>query len=173
MVFSSAPPISCTLNGEGRQNILLAAPFMKDVHMMNDEQEFFLSGTAAMVKKRQVVEKRKERRYKAKEGAFTVLPANMKLGQIEDISPAGLSFFYVPLGEPDCESDELEIYFAGDGFQLKNIPFKTVSDYSINEGLSFRYVEKRRYSVKFGELTRFQKVQLDYFIKNYTTYSEK
>ncbi len=92
----------------------------------------------------------------------------LRLGPIIDINETGLSFFYVPLDEKGSETDNVEIYFSDDDFHLQNISVELVSDYSIDENLPFNYVEKRRCSVKFGRLTPFQKIQLDYFIKNYT-----
>jgi len=121
-----------------------------------------------MARKPDVIERRAHSRHKAREGAFAVLPADLRLGQIEDIGKGGLAFCYVPLEEPKCESDVLEIYFVADRFYLKKIPFKTVSDISVDENLPFNYVERRRHSLKFGDLTMFQKTQLSYFIENYS-----
>jgi len=114
------------------------------------------------------IEKRVQPRYKAKKGAFAVFPVGLKLGQIEDISRRGLSFYYIPLDESKCESDEMEIYFIDGDFHLINVPVEVVSDISMDEDLPFNYVERRRYGVKFGKLTAFQQVQLDYFLKKYT-----
>ena len=116
----------------------------------------------------QFTEKRENHRYLAKEGSFAVITNGLRLGPIIDINETGLSFFYVPLDEKGSETDNVEIYFSDDDFHLQNISVELVSDYSIDENLPFKYVEKRRCSVKFGRLTPFQKIQLDYFIKNYT-----
>ncbi len=116
----------------------------------------------------EVMERRTHPRLKVREGAFAVLPSDLRLGPIEDISKGGLSFCYVPLDEPKCDSDELEIYFVTDGFNLKKIPFETVSDFSVDENLPFKYVERRRHCLKFGDLSAFQKDQLAHFMENYT-----
>ena len=97
-----------------------------------------------------------------------MLPADLRLGQIEDISMVGLSFCYVPMGEPMNPSDELEIYSVDKSFHLKRIPFRTVSDDPVSDNIAFCYVPKRRHSVKFGSLTEFQRGQLFAFIRTYT-----
>ena len=116
----------------------------------------------------EVFERRTYPRLKVREGAFAVLPADLRLGPIDDISKGGLTFCYVPLDEPKSDSNELEIYFATDGFYLKKIPFETVSDFSVDENLPFKYVERRRHRLKFGDLSAFQQIQLAHFIENYT-----
>jgi hypothetical protein len=121
-----------------------------------------------MEQKPPYIEKRIHARYRAKNGAFAVFPVELKLGQIEDISRSGLSFYYIPLDEPACEQDELEIYFADDDFHLIKIPVSVISDISMDEDLPFNYVERRRFGIKFRKLTVFQQVQLDYFLDNYT-----
>ena len=102
------------------------------------------------------------------EGAYAVMPADLKLGQIEDISMGGLAFHYVPLEEPSFESCELEIYFVTDGFYLKKISFESVSDFSVDRDLPFSYVERRRHSLRFRNLSAFQRIQLSHFIEKYT-----
>lgn len=113
-------------------------------------------------------DRREVRRYKAREGAFAVLPMGMRLGQIDDISPEGLSFHYVPLGDPRDESKELEIYSSDQSFHLKRIPFETISDTEAHSKMPFSYLERRRYSVRFKQLSMFQQNRIDYFIKHYT-----
>jgi hypothetical protein len=122
----------------------------------------------ALDKKPAFMERRTHPRRRVKEGAFAVLPADFKLGQIEDISRGGLAFCYVPIEELKDDTVELEIYFVADKFNLKRIPFETVSDYPIDENLPFNYVERRRRHLKFGDLDAVQQMQLEYFIKNYT-----
>lgn len=121
-----------------------------------------------MGRKPPFIERRADVRYRARSGAFAVFPVELELGPIEEISRSGLSFCYIPLNEPESTRDELEIYFTEDEFHLKAIPVRVISNISVDEDLPFQYVEKRRFGVRFGELTVFQRIQLDHFLENYT-----
>ena len=121
-----------------------------------------------MGRKAASAERRLSLRHRAKQGAFAVLPIDLKMGPIEDISEEGLSFSYVPLGDTEHPGAELDIFFADDLFHLKNIPVETVSDCRIQENRPFSYLERRRRCLKFKTLSDYQKLQLRYFIRKYS-----
>lgn len=116
------------------------------------------------------VEKRKFKRFKIKHLSFALLKSSFyeELGEIIDISKGGLAFQY--LGEKNLvkESDKLDIILAGNGFHIKKMPCKTVSDFEIINNLHFSSLKMRRHAVQFGELDNNQISELDYFIKHHT-----
>ena len=71
------------------------------------------------------VEQRAHARYRVKEGAYTVIKiqqdTKLTIGHILDISKGGLAFKYISNGKPVKGSHKLDIYFIGQGIQLKNI----------------------------------------------------
>lgn len=109
-------------------------------------------------------ERRGYRRFRAREGAFALLNRpSRQLGEIVDISKAGMGFTYssdVPIPR---QASELDIMFLGAGFYLRKLPFETRVDLRLSG-------TERRHGVQFAELTRTQKAQLDWFIRNYTNF---
>jgi hypothetical protein len=137
------------------------------------------------------MEKRKHNRFKVKEGAFAMImsaPAELdkiqdmsigeiafgvlkakpiRMGQIVNISKGGLAFRYIDDKEESNESFELDILFASDAFYLKNVPFRTVSDFDTVSKFPIHTFKMRQQGVQFGEMDSNQTSQLDYFIQNY------
>ncbi len=61
-----------------------------------------------MVGRKRTVERRRNKRYKAVEGAYAAIsPNSHKLGQITDISMGGLSFKYFDTSNNDTEAEEI------------------------------------------------------------------
>ena len=121
------------------------------------------------MKRRELAERRRHKRFQAQEGAFAVVrPESTKLGQIIDISQGGLAFRYTVTGTQANGAVELDIFLTGDGFCLEKMPFKTVSDRKVSKKFSNGFLPMRRCGVQFGELTGIQITQLDYFIQNHT-----
>jgi hypothetical protein len=117
----------------------------------------------------EIEERRKNRRFFAKKGAFAGLRNNPgKVGQIVDVSLEGLSFCYVADNMQSGESSESDIVLVGGSFQLNNIPSRIIWDLTVNEKIDFSSITMMRIGVKFEKLTPEQRGQLSYFIKNYT-----
>lgn len=116
------------------------------------------------------IEKRKHRRFEAKDGSFVVVwPDFSKQGQIIDISKGGLAFQYIAdEEETKGEGAELDILLQDISFYLERVPFKTAYDIEIQNQSTYVPLKMRRMGVEFGELTPNQTALLDYFIKNYT-----
>ena len=112
------------------------------------------------------IDRRRDKRYMVKEGAFTV--NSKKSGMITDISTGGLTFRYVDRKTWQGDSQELDIVFDADDFYLDKIPFKTVSDFITSGELPDKAKVIKRHSVSFGKLTPGQMEQLQYFIDHYT-----
>lgn len=119
--------------------------------------------------RKELVEKRKHRRFCLKDLAFAAFGSHAKgIGKIIDISRGGLSFRYIADGDQLNESFELEIYLANNGFHLKEVPSKTISDLEITSEFPTSSITMRRCGVQFGELTQNQVSQLECFIQNHT-----
>ena len=114
-------------------------------------------------------ERRKNRLFFAKNGAFAGLRNNpSKVGQIVDVSPEGLSFCYLADDTQPGESSECDIVLVSESFQLNKIPSRIIWDLTVNEKIDFSSITMMRIGVKFEKLTSEQRGQLSYFIKNYT-----
>lgn len=119
-------------------------------------------------------ERRKDRRFSPRTGAFIVLrPDYTKLGQIIDVSAGGLAFRYMAGERLTIRSAEMDIFIGNNGFHLARIPFETVSDFETGHDIPFSSITMRRSSVKFGKLTDSQLAELKHFIQNYTTEEAK
>ena len=117
------------------------------------------------------VERRQHKRFNAREGAFALVKNHIsRLGQIIDVSMRGLAFKYIANGRHARGRSELDIFLSGNRMHLKNIPFKTVSDFEMKSESPFNLVRMRRCCVQFGELTHIHVSQLEDFIQNHTAH---
>ena len=114
------------------------------------------------------VEKRKDNRFKARENIYVALVNDStKVGQIMNISSGGLAFSYIGESVPIVDWYKMDIFLGRNRFYLKEIPFKIVSDFSIENKNPFSTVLMRQCSGQFGQLTQEQKSQLDDLIANH------
>ncbi len=123
----------------------------------------------------QGVERRKQKRYRIKTGAFAAvgLPSTQNC-LILDISMSGLAFRYFEgatyvkeLGQNKL--GKLEIFLTDKGFYLSKMPFNTVYDAKVEREMPLASITMRKRGVRFGKLTRKQTSQLENFIQNHTT----
>jgi hypothetical protein len=121
-----------------------------------------------MTGKKQVIERRKHKRFRVQDGTFAVLgPRYGKIGPITDMSMSGLAFSYIAGEEQDNGSYQLSILLAQDSFHLTRIPFKTVWDTEAKE-VPFSTLDMRQCGVEFGQLTEKQISQLEHFVEKHT-----
>ncbi|MDJ0782249.1 MAG: hypothetical protein QNJ22_09770 [Desulfosarcinaceae bacterium] len=121
----------------------------------------------AALKRLLMLQLRRNKRYKAKEGLCVVYDRSMSMNQIDTLSMGGLSFYYVDRGmQIERGSYNLSI-FNRNKLCLRNVPFKAVSDQASGEILTKRKTVKRQ-SVRFGKLTRDQKRRLKILIAKLT-----
>jgi hypothetical protein len=122
---------------------------------------------------KKIVERRKDKRFQAEDGAAAVFrrpwPHSTRLGQIIDISKGGLAFRYIAGEEQSHGPSELEILWGDCSVRLDKMPFETISDFKTATEAPLNSIEMMRSSVQFGELTSEQMSQLEYFIRNHTT----
>jgi hypothetical protein len=126
-----------------------------------------------MVDQKETVERRKNKRYKAIEGAYAAIcPNSQKLGQIIDISKGGICFKYIDTSNNDQNSgtqQEDSIFLSSMGYYVGDLSFKTVADYQITNTPSFSSMEVRKRHVQFTNLNFQQLFDLDFFLKNSTS----
>ncbi len=116
-------------------------------------------------------ERRRLKRFKVVDGAFTV--NSTKPGLIVDVSMEGLSFRYVDRKKWPNHSEELDILVGDYEFYLPQIPYTIVSDtVTASDSPDSSFIVKRC-SVKFGDLSSSQKRKLEFFIENNTYYEEE
>jgi hypothetical protein len=116
------------------------------------------------------MERRKHKRYKAQEGVYFILKDKYYIpGQIIDISKGGFAFLYITDGEKMNGRFNVDLFSYTDAFFLKNIPFKTISDFKQDNETPLNHGEIRRCGGQVDKLTQSQKIQFDYFIKSYIT----
>ncbi|UCD31365.1 MAG: hypothetical protein JSV38_11245 [Desulfobacterales bacterium] len=122
-----------------------------------------------MANMKDIIERRKHRRFQARRGTFAALNnGSLKIGQIQNISKGGLAFRYIA-NEGQAEgSNNVDIFVTDNDFLLRKIPFTTVSDDSLDLEIPFSTVSLRQCCGQFGELTQTQQSELDHFIKGYT-----
>lgn len=118
----------------------------------------------------EMLEQRIHERFRAKDGAFAVIKDQSKptIGQIIDISKGGLAFKYLANGVVVKGNNKLDIFFSGQGIQLKDISFQTVCDFELKSPLSFSSIKMRRGCLQFMDLKENHEIQLTHFIKVYT-----
>lgn len=124
-----------------------------------------------MVGRKRTVERRKNKRYKAVEGAYAAIsPNSHKLGQIIDISMGGLSFKYIDTSNETEAEDQSTldetIFLSSMGYYVGDLPFRTVSDYEVTNAPSFSSMKVRKRHVQFTDLSFKQLFDLDYYLRN-------
>ena len=119
--------------------------------------------------KKEIDERRKHNRYRARDFAFAVFKAHVsKLGQIIDISKSGLAFQYIASKEWSNGTFEIDMFLADNGFYLYNLTVKTVSDFEVASESSLSSITMRRRGTQFENPTHDQMSQLEYFIQHHT-----
>jgi c-di-GMP-binding flagellar brake protein YcgR len=124
-----------------------------------------------MVGRKRTVERRKNKRYKAVEGAYAAIsPNSHKLGQIIDISMGGLSFKYIDTSSDNTDEEsrlpEETIFLSSMGYYVGDLPFKTIADYEVTNAPSFSSMKVRKRHVQFTDLSFKQLFDLDYYLRN-------
>jgi hypothetical protein len=117
-------------------------------------------------------EQRAHERFRVKEGVFAVIKKNndtkMTVGQIIDISPGGMSLKYLANSENIDGAYKLDIYYTGHGAQLKDIPFKVVTDFRLDSPFPFSSVFMRRGCLQFQDMSNEHINQFVDFIGKFT-----
>jgi len=128
-----------------------------------------------MTSRKGFVERRKQDRFKVKEGAFVEFhkpplfqwgkPRIVKTASIIDISIDGLAFQYIDLKMLSLDFYTLSISNITGEIKINEIPFKAISDFAISRVSSSEFI--RRCGIKFEKLTPNQQSQLRRLIQHY------
>ena len=101
-----------------------------------------------MVGRKRTVERRRNKRYKAVDGAYAAIsPNSHKLGQIIDISMTGLSFKYIDTSNDDKYENQIPeetVFLSSMGYYVGDLPFQVVSDYEVTNVPSFSSMKVRK-----------------------------
>ncbi len=116
------------------------------------------------------MERRINRRFKVKEGGFALLQSEpFIVGEINDISRGGLSFFYFERKNQNTDASGINIIFSRDSFLLAIDQFKPIADLPISQDTdNLSSLKMRRHNIQFGKLDKSEIEELEYFIDNYT-----
>jgi hypothetical protein len=102
-------------------------------------------------------EQRAHERVRVKEGVFAVIKkdnnSRMTVGQIINISRGGMSLKYLADSEPMDGVQKVDIYYTGHGAQLKDIPFKVITDFKLDSPFPFSSVFMRRGCLQFQDMS--------------------
>jgi hypothetical protein len=121
-----------------------------------------------MLSSKEIIERRSNERYQVRQGVYALLKnGSSRLGQIINISTGGLAFMYIKHEEPFGEPVEVDIFISGDGYFMKGIPCKRISDIHIDNYVPFSTFEMRQLGIQFGEMSQEQASRLDALIKKY------
>ncbi|MEJ2657015.1 MAG: hypothetical protein P8012_07425 [Desulfobacterales bacterium] len=116
-----------------------------------------------------ITDQRRYKRYKTREDTLVSFTSgSLQMGRIINIGRGGLAFYCVDTKKQIISSFKMNIFLANDGYNLTEIPFKIVSEFSLSGKIYGRKPKLRRCCVEYGQLTHSQSSSLDYFIKNYT-----
>jgi hypothetical protein len=119
--------------------------------------------------RRKGTRRRKSPRFKAKKGSYAAIDSSyFMIGLIKDINNCGLAFQYVAKEKELARLMTIDIFCNSKDFFLKNVHFKTTSDFYVHSKLPFSTIILRQCGGMFTDLTDNQISQLDRFIKNYT-----
>jgi len=115
-------------------------------------------------------DKRKHKRYRAKEGAYAAIRSGYDvIGMIKDISQSGLAFQYIANGKRINGVLTIDIFHNNRDFYLKDVPFKTTSDFNVDSKVPFSTIMLRQCGGQFNITTDNQRSQLDLFLLNHTS----
>jgi hypothetical protein len=77
-----------------------------------------------------ITDRRKHQRFKAREGSFAALKPSQAVGEITNISKGGLAVHYALYDRESEAPSEITIIFTTDRFHLKEIPWSLLQNSS-------------------------------------------
>lgn len=104
-------------------------------------------------------------RVRIGDGAYAAIWPHLSIiGPILDISPEGVSFWYLAREESTAESSRLIISSSDEAFHGKTFPFEPVWDEPWQSDVVSGYINRRRCGLRFGLLSDEQKEAIWSFI---------
>jgi len=113
-------------------------------------------------------ERRQNERYRVP-NLVVALPkrSSAQIAKIINISKGGMAVRYLDQSNWLGSASEIDVV-ANSDFFMSNIPIFAVSDFKIDNDLSFSIIRERQCCLQFGELSPEQQDKLDEFIVRYT-----
>jgi hypothetical protein len=121
------------------------------------------------------MEARKHKRYHTEIGSLRVLDSGSseELGEIVNIGRGGLAYRYLPDMQQPLEPFKLDIFWVGNNKRiLDGIACETVWDFDAAEKFPVGSGNYRVRGIKFGELVKNQKHQIEQTMKKHTLIEE-
>jgi hypothetical protein len=155
-----------TITGQRRASLPIEEPPCLNIQKRN----------FGMASETSTAERRKHKRFQIKSKTFAAFfgpDTNRKIGEIINLSTGGMAFRYLNYEKESYgsissdKSVELDIFWDGDGYSLGTVPVKTISDFVISRISTVSFIAMRHCRMKFTELTLFQELKLEHFIKNH------
>lgn len=101
-------------------------------------------------------------------GAAVYKSHPFKFGQVKRICRDGLSLDYIETQTKDSGTFKMDILAPNHDLYLENLNFRVVSDLMVSGQLSFDLFKLKRLTVRFFDLTSYQKNYLDRLVKDTT-----
>ena len=113
-------------------------------------------------------ERRKHDRFEVRNLAIAVPnKPSSQVARIVNISKGGLAVRYLEQTNWLGNADAIDI-LVNSSFLMTNIPIKHVSDYKVDNKVSFSIISERQCCLQFGPLSPEQELLLDEFTLRYT-----
>ena len=113
-------------------------------------------------------ERRKHDRFEVRNLAIAVPnKPSSQIARIVNISKGGLAVRYLEQTNWLGNADAIDI-LVNSSFLMTNIPIKHVSDYKVDNKVSFSIISERQCCLQFGPLSPEQELLLDEFTLRYT-----
>jgi hypothetical protein len=112
-------------------------------------------------------ERRKHLRYEVRSLAIAVPnKSSAQVARIVNISKGGMAVRYLDQNNWLGNADAIDI-LVNSSFLMNNIPIVNVSDFKVDNQISFSIISERQCCLQFGSLTPKQELLLDEFILKY------
>jgi hypothetical protein len=121
-----------------------------------------------------IFEKRKYRRFFAKEDAYAILGNHFnKVGRLKDISIAGLALRHIEKTEDNVQDfSKVTIFVSDSKFYLPDLACRMIYDSPLDETNNKRYFKTvfkiKRCGIQFTAITEYQLKKLNFFINHHT-----
>ncbi|MFC1494183.1 PilZ domain-containing protein [Thermodesulfobacteriota bacterium] len=113
--------------------------------------------------------KRNSKRFKVQNRVFMEIRGLLNLNcKIINISRGGLAFIYNDNGDRPGEKINLDLFIKKNGFQIRNLSARIISDSPVSDWSYFYFKKKRKCCAQFIGLIQNMEEQLNNFIKNYS-----
>jgi hypothetical protein len=113
-------------------------------------------------------ERRKHDRFEVRNLAIAVPnKPSSQIARIVNISKGGLAVRYLEQTNWLGNADAIDI-LVNNSFLMSNIPIKNVSDFKVENRVSFSIISERQCCLQFGPLSPEQELLLDEFTLRYT-----